>query len=858
MKAQLSFKRKLLIFCGVLALLYIVFVSIMLVSNWRLCHIITISDDPVDIIIESAGQKECISSKGARHSALRLVKLDKNTPFRFTAVGTGPVFFERIAFFGAEPFFPRVAAPANVRNFSTVKTAKQYPAADLRSGGEQSFVLSDLETRPFFIQLKSCIAAALIPMAIFFWLLNFQKVTPSEKRKFSSRSTAAAVFAGVFIYLYIPVFAIFQQGTVSVSNYLFYAVEIAMLCSLAAWWITKYPVPENSKKKLLSIASSGALLTFIFITMLVVMADACCMLATKSGFNFVYMVHLERTTPHMVFGLYPQLCVVVYIYFILLPAVLWGARFFALKYQDKACSGKAAWQLPAIGAAALICAFILPAPFNHAFNYCRMQILQRGDMDPDEAKEYLVRHCGLKDIGAQSPLQASPGKNLICIFMESMDAAYMEEEHFPWLTRNLKRLANAPGTINFTNINSMGLTTDFTFNSFYSLFMGFPLTDLFYHGVDISDRQRSVPEILKAAGYYTQFLEAGNVSLAGEDSFFKQCKIDHFYDSFSPVFKNAWNKEWGIHDDTLLDQLYRDFENASSKHKNFALFAATIAPHAPNGYKFPEHVKISYKGCSAYPQSHLLNAVHAEDMWIGCFVDRVLKHPAGKDTVILLVTDHPLQFYIAEPHQKRNLYNEVLANRDKRKLIALAVNTGTQAQCQTEGMLFDFAPTLLNILNVKHNQQFFIAEDLLSGKGNPNRMNIVMPHGKILLNQYLAASAPKLTEKNICVFQDGSKAMIKVGNMDIPLFSKQSSTGWHGYQRLPEKDETIALELNRRMNKTVKIHRSKNKVFKFSNSIELYGPDAKNEYRLLIRENGKIIAETKNADANKLLIPASK
>ena len=245
-------------------------------------------------------------------------------------------------------------------------------------------------------------------------------------------------------------------------------------------------------------------------------------------------------------------------------------------------------------------------------------------------------------------------------------------------------------------------------------------------------------------------------------------------------------------------------------------------------------------------------------MWIGKFVDRVLKHPAGKDTVILLVTDHPLQFYIAEPHQKRNLYNEVLANRDKRKLIALAVNTGTQAQCQTEGMLFDFAPTLLNILNVKHNQQFFIAEDLLSGKGNPNRMNIVMPHGKILLNQYLAASAPKLTEKNICVFQDGSKAMIKVGNMDIPLFSKQSSTGWHGYQRLPKKDEIIALELNRRMNKTVKIHRSKNKVFKFSNSIELYGPDAQNEYRLLIRENGKIIAETKNADANKLLIPASK
>lgn len=28
--------------------------------------------------------------------------------------------------------------------------------------------------------------------------------------------------------------------------------------------------------------------------------------------------------------------------------------------------------------------------------------------------------------------------------------------------------------------------------------------------------------------------------------------------------------------------------------------------------------------------------------------------------------------------------------------------------------------------------------------------------------------------------------------------------------------------------------------------------------KLLIRENGKIIAETKNADANKLLIPASK
>ena len=94
--------------------------------------------------------------------------------------------------------------------------------------------------------------------------------------------------------------------------------------------------------------------------------------------------------------------------------------------------------------------------------------------------------------------------------------------------------------------------------------------------------------------------------------------------------------------------------------------------------------------------------------------------------------------------------------------------------------------------------------------------------------------------------------------MDIPLFSKQSSTGWHGYQKLPDAGEMVSLELNKKMNKIVEIHRSKSGKYNFKNAIELYGPDAAKEYKLVIRENGKVSAKTKNADANKLLIPAKK
>ena len=853
-----SLRRKLLYFAGILALFFAVTAGYTLFSGYRLCHFITICDLPADIIFECGNEKKQITTPIGRSSRFFFFKFASEERVHLSVYGAGPVFIERTALFAGEPFFPKVLVSKNLKETTLQRQQDKYPAINLQNCNERTFVISNIKEIPFATQLKSCIAAALLPMGVFFLLLNFKSVNADEKKKLPAAAVKAAISAGIFIYLYAPVAVIFSQGSVNKWNYLFYAFEIIMLSTLTAWWCIKYPMAKTLKQKLLSCAVSGAVFLAIFVVMLVVMADACCMLSTQSGFNFVYMVHLQRTTPHMVFSLYPELCILVYLYFIMVPAVIWTARYFALKNALTEYSGKGVFLLPATGALALVCALVFPAPFHHTFDYCRMLILQHGDIDPQKAKEYLVKVCGMKDIGSQPKVQAVPGKNLICIFMESMDAAYMEENHFPGLTPNLKRLSKAENTINFTNINSMGLATDFTFNSFYSLFMGFPLTNLFYHGVDISDKQSSLPEILKAAGYHTTFLEAGNVSLAGEDSLFRLCKIDHFYDSFAPVFSKAWNKEWGIHDDTLLDQLFRDFEKISSKHRNFAMFAATIAPHAPNGYRFPEHINIRYDKAPRYPKSHLLDAVHAEDMWIGNFVDRVMKHPAGRNTVILLVTDHPLQFYIPEPHHKNNLYNDVLANRKERKLIALAINADKTFECSTKGMLFDFAPTLLNILKVRHNQKFYIAEDLLNSSQNPDRMNIVMPYGKLLFHQYMASTALKLTARDISVFQHNSKAMIKTGNTEIPLFSRSSSTGWHGYQKLPDAGEIVSLELNKKMNKIVEIHRGKSGKYNFKNSIELYGPDAANEYKLVIRENGKVSAETKNADANKLLIPAKK
>ncbi|OQA86351.1 MAG: Lipoteichoic acid synthase 2 [Lentisphaerae bacterium ADurb.Bin242] len=387
--------------------------------------------------------------------------------------------------------------------------------------------------------------------------------------------------------------------------------------------------------------------------------------------------------------------------------------------------------------------------------------MQKIERNPDIYPEIVFRNAGIKLSGVtKKEVSAVPGKNLVVIFMESIENTFMDSKRFPGLTPHLEALAEEG--LSFTNISN-GLNADDTFSAQYSVFMGLPIlpeqiiSSVLWMG-GLQDRYGgnlpSLPFILHKAGYQQIFLQGPSMKFAGMNLFLQREKVDSAcsYESSGNALESG---SWGCSDRQLFEWSAAHFEKLSSSGKPFALYLTTIDTHLPSGFL--------HKDSEIYPwenekERHYLSAVRTTDREIGKFIARLRKSKEWKNTVVVMMTDHFL-------HSSN--VDSLLAGTRNRRHVGIVLNSGFSGVVKTPGATSDWAPTLLSLIHVKHNHTFPLGENLL-GKTNPARLAMT-PRQKNLIFCFLAKhEAP--AEKTAITVTDEPYWALKYNGRTFPFY----------------------------------------------------------------------------------------
>ncbi len=421
-------------------------------------------------------------------------------------------------------------------------------------------------------------------------------------------------------------------------------------------------------------------------------------------------------------------------------------------------------------------------------------------------------------------IKALPGKNLVLVYLESLEDHYFDEKLFPGLLPNLTALRRE--SIDFTDM-TMARNADFTFGGIYSSLTGSILTYAHYavsgaSGVrnnagfdpDLGSRLPGLPGVLRSAGYFQMMIVGHDPRFSGMDIFAGTIGYDRI---FSALQLWADGKHgpmphaiWGVRDRTLLALSGATFcRLAENRTRPFQLAIVTVDAHHPDGFTEPDGPRYPNAG----PRDPgLLHALYAMDHWTGEFIARLKKSPAWPDTVVVLMTDHLAM---------RNTLWSKLHDGRPRKLVFFALNAGPSRKISVPGKTFDAAPTILDLMQVRHNAGFPLGESLL-GAPDPGRLSGDAPERDRLLTGCLENySTKKLPAQAVVRVLRKPYPALQFGSRRLPLF-----TVW-GIPELPEGEESFGVRITR--------ERTIQEARRFQNIRELQEwTDRKNDGDLLV------------------------
>ena len=282
-------------------------------------------------------------------------------------------------------------------------------------------------------------------------------------------------------------------------------------------------------------------------------------------------------------------------------------------------------------------------------------------------------------------------KNLVYIYLESLESGYLDNEKFPWLTPNLQKLSKANTA--FSNVRQMP-GTGWTIAWMVSSQCGIPLivgNNEFWWMDQFYPKANCMWDILKQQDYFLSYVWWADKTFAGKNLFYQTHKFDEIYGK-QDYYWNDEQNSWGLYDETTLKIFLEKYNTLAKKQQKFWLFWLTLDTHGPNGFVSPS--------CPEYNQeeNNILNAVHCTDYLIGKLVENIQNNPDYKDTLIVLASDH-LQMWtqknhklIWTEHERKNLF---IMLDDEKNTIDEPMST------------LDIWPIVLNNLWIKIDELWF-------------------------------------------------------------------------------------------------------------------------------------------------------
>ncbi|MEH6557755.1 MAG: sulfatase-like hydrolase/transferase [Oceanicoccus sp.] len=291
------------------------------------------------------------------------------------------------------------------------------------------------------------------------------------------------------------------------------------------------------------------------------------------------------------------------------------------------------------------------------------------------------------------PLENKP-RNLIFLYLESVEQLYFDQQLYPGLLPNLSKLRQQAHS--FTNLSQVE-GTGFTMGGIVASQCAVPINS--YRGLgssntSLASMKRPLPDyiclgdILEAYGYSRVMYKGASLSFSGAGNFFSA----HGFDNAKG--KEYWQENlgevaatgWGIYDDTLFQQALAEIETLQSENTPFAFSLVTLDTHHPDGHASASCPRYSYSSDT------MLNAIHCTDYLVYKFVDDLKRRGILDNTVLVVFSDHLAM---------RNTQWDILrANSKKRKLSFFIVAQENAAVFEQPATHFDVAPTVLDYLGI--------------------------------------------------------------------------------------------------------------------------------------------------------------
>ena len=295
-------------------------------------------------------------------------------------------------------------------------------------------------------------------------------------------------------------------------------------------------------------------------------------------------------------------------------------------------------------------------------------------------------------------------RNLIYIFLESMESTYADKENGgAYDTNYIKELTDlANDNINFSSNEltggaHMAYNTSWTMAAMVSHTSGIPLKTTFNQDDESTYRKGttlagaySIGEILKEEGYKQYIMVGSDLTFGGRRVYFKNHGNYTVFDYFTAIDDGIIDEDyyvnWGYEDKKMFDYAKEELLKIAENDEPFNFTMLTADTHFPDG-----HIE---KDCKYEYDDHYLNSIACSSKMLKEFIDWIKKQDFYENTTIILAGDHlsmnTYSFDNIDPNYNRSVYN-------------VFINSAVDTNCNKnrEFTTFDYYPTTLASLGVK-------------------------------------------------------------------------------------------------------------------------------------------------------------
>lgn len=317
-------------------------------------------------------------------------------------------------------------------------------------------------------------------------------------------------------------------------------------------------------------------------------------------------------------------------------------------------------------------------------------------------------------------LTSESKRNLLCIYLESMEITYADvshggvqsENYIPYLTDlalNNLSFGSGNGVLGGArNLPNTAWTTSALLGSTAGIPYSYPMSsEVLTTYAGFGERLQNLGTILDGNGYTQEFLCGSDAVFGARAQYFSQHGNYRIYDYYTAIENGdippdyyVW---WGFEDQILFEIAKKELTRLSQEDAPFNLTMLTVDTHTEHGYI------CSHCDTGKYPGETLPTVLDCTDRQISAFLNWCSQQPFYENTTIVILGDHPrmdTDLVAGVPTEERKIYN-CFINAAKTASMPASERTFTQ---------LDMFPTILSAMGFEiSGDRLGMGTDLFSG-----------------------------------------------------------------------------------------------------------------------------------------------